>query len=286
MGLSLGISPCPNDTYIFSALIEGRVTLPGGPGAIGPVEAYFADVEELNVLAGQGRLDVTKLSASAAAGVLDEYVILNAGGALGRGCGPLLVASRPASAGELRTARLAVPGALTTANLLLSLHGGFIGPRREMVFDEVMPAVISGECEAGVIIHESRFTYPDHGLYLVLDLGAWWEEATGAPIPLGVIAARRSLGSDALLRIEEGIRRSLERAGTHPDEGRAFIRAHAQEMDETVLATHIAAFVNEFSLDLGLEGRDAVARLARRAAEARGIRVPDKPLFFDPRGTS
>lgn len=282
MGLSLGISPCPNDTYIFSALVEGRVTLSGG---MGTPETRFADVEELNVLACQGRLDVTKLSASAVAGVLDDYVVLNAGGALGRGCGPLLVASRPVSAEELRGARLAVPGKLTTANLLLSLHGGFAGPRREMVFDEVMPAVLSGECEAGVIIHESRFTYPDHGLHLVLDLGAWWERTTGAPIPLGVIAARRSLGKDALLRIEEGIRLSLERAAEYPDEGRAFIRAHAQEMDESVLATHIATFVNEFSHDLGPEGRDAVESLARRAAEARGLRVPDKPLFFDPRET-
>ena len=283
MALSLGISPCPNDTYIFSALIEGRVPV---PEYLGTVETHFADVEELNTLAGEGRLDVTKLSASAVAGVLDEYVILNAGGALGRGCGPLLVASRPLTEKELSGASIAVPGALTTANLLLSLHGGFAGPRREMIFDAVMPAVAGGECAAGVIIHESRFTYPDHGLHLVLDLGAWWEETTGAPIPLGAIAARRSLGQPALRRIESLVRESLERANAHPGEGRACIRTHAREMDEKVMAAHIAMFVNEFSLDLGPEGRDAVEALVRGAAKVRGIAVSENPMFLDAGGAS
>lgn len=276
MGLTLGISPCPNDTYIFAGLIEGRVSLPQGAG---PLSTHFADVEELNALAREGRLDVTKLSVAAVAEILDEYVVLNAGGALGRGYGPLLVAGAGVSPEELREAEIAIPGALTTANLLLSLNGGFAGPRKELVFDEIMPALVRGEYAAGVIIHESRFTYPDHGLSLVLDLGAWWEEHTGAPIPLGVIAAKRSLGEAAIRRIDGLIRASLEDANADPLPARPFIRSHAREMDEAVLARHIAAFVNEFSLDLGTEGRLAVERLVSHAAVTRGVTLPAKPMF-------
>ena len=277
MPLRLGISPCPNDTYIFSALVEGRVPLPGG---LGPLSTHFADVEELNALARQGYLDVTKLSVAAVAGILDDYAVLHAGGALGRGCGPLLVAPRPTALAELRNAAIAIPGAMTTANMLLSLHGAFTGPREELVFDRIMPALERGDYAAGVIIHESRFTYAEHGLHLVLDLGAWWEEATGAPIPLGVIAAKRSLGDAALKRINACIRASLENANADPLAGKPFIRSHAQEMDETVLERHIATFVNEFSLNLGEEGRFAVERLVRRAAELRGVPLaPGKPLF-------
>ena len=277
MALHLGISPCPNDTYIFSALIQGRVPVPGG---IGPLSTHFADVEELNALARERRLDVTKVSVSAVADILDEYVVLHAGGALGRGCGPLLIAPRPVSADDLRTAPIAIPGALTTANLLLSLHNGFFGPRTELVFDRIMPALTQGEYAAGVIIHESRFTYADHGFSLVLDLGAWWEQTTGAPIPLGVIVARRSLGEGVLRRIGALVRASLEDATANPEPGMPFIRSHAQEMEESVLRRHIAAFVNEFSLDLGEEGRGAVARLVAMAAELRGISLPaGKPMF-------
>lgn len=276
MPLRLGISPCPNDTYIFSALIEGRVAMPGD---LGPLETRYADVEELNTLARKGTLDVTKLSVAAVADILDEYVILDAGGALGRGYGPLLVAPHAASPEDLREAEIVVPGGRTTANLLLSLHGGFAGPRRELVFDEIMPALAGGKFAAGVIIHESRFTYADHGLSLVLDLGAWWEETTGAPIPLGVIAARRSLGAERIRRIDALIRASLENANADPEPGKPFIRSRAQEMDEAVLARHIAAFVNEFSLALGEEGRLAVKRLVAKAAELRGIKLPDEPFF-------
>ncbi len=278
MALSLGISPCPNDTYIFSALIEGRTPLPDG---LGPVNAHLADVEELNALARKGRLDVTKLSVAAAARVLDEYVLLNSGAALGRGCGPLLVASSPCSAADLADAPIAVPGNLTTANLLLSLHGGFHGPRTELLFDRIMPELAAGKYAAGVIIHEGRFTYAAHGLSLVLDLGEWWEKTTGAAIPLGVIAARRSLGLEKLRRIDALVRDSLEDANADPDAGAAFIRAHAQEMDEAVRAKHIATFVNDYSLDLGGEGRSAVRGLIAKAAEIGGIALPKKPMFVE-----
>ncbi|MDR3074303.1 MAG: 1,4-dihydroxy-6-naphthoate synthase [Deltaproteobacteria bacterium] len=270
MALSLGISPCPNDTYIFAALVEGRLERSDGPG---PLNAHFADVDALNSAAKAGRFDIVKVSASAVADIVDDYVVLNAGGALGRGCGPLLVApaSKAVTVAGLRDAAIAVPGLLTTANLLLSLHGGFSGPRRELIFHQIMPELAAGRVDAGVIIHESRFTYADHGLACVLDLGRWWEETTGAPLPLGVIVGKRSLGEPVLRRVEAGIRRSLELANARPEAVMPFVRAHAQEMDSAVLARHIATFVNEFSLNLGEAGRDAVRRLVTRAAEARGI---------------
>ena len=272
---SLGISPCPNDTYIFEALIHGR-----SPASF-DVSLFMADVEELNALARQGRLDVTKLSMAAAAYILDRYVLLNAGAAPGRGCGPLVVSRRELSADECRSARIAIPGRMTTANLLLSLTGRFDGPREEMVFDQVMPAVERGRAELGVIIHEGRFTYADRGLRLVLDLGQWWEETTRMPLPLGVIAARRDLGQQAILEVEEAIRQSLLHARAHPEAGRAFIRAHAQEMDEKVMASHIATFVNDYSLDLGEEGRRAMESLLQAAAREAGISLPPLPVFAE-----
>lgn len=270
---SLGISPCPNDTYIFEALIHGRSPAPFDAAVL------MADVEELNALAREGRLAVTKLSMAAAAHILDRYILLNAGAALGRGCGPLVVSRREITADECRHASIAIPGRMTTANLLLSLTGRFAGPREEMVFDRVMPAVERGETELGVIIHEGRFTYADKGLHLVLDLGRWWEEATGMPLPLGVIAVRRDLGPEAALQVEEAIRKSLLQARADPEAGRAFIRAHAQEMDESVMASHIATFVNEYSLDLGEEGRRAVEVLLRAAAKEAGASLPQAPFF-------
>lgn len=279
MALSLGISPCPNDTFIFSALVDGRVPLPAG---VGPLNLHMADVEELNSLAAGSALDVTKLSVAAAAEVLDDYVLLNSGGALGRGCGPLLVAARPCAVADLASAPIAIPGRKTTGNLLLSLHGAFNGPRREMLFDAIMPAVSAGELPVGVVIHEGRFTYADRGLHLVLDLGAWWEETMRAPLPLGVIAARRSLGADAIQAIDRCIHDSLALGRRDPLAGRDFVRAHAQEMDEAVLSAHIATFVNEFSLDLGREGRDAVRAMLEKAAELAGGELPQGKALFAP----
>lgn len=270
---SLGISPCPNDTYIFEALIHGRVLTSFD------TSVHIADVEELNALACQGRLAVTKLSMAAAARILDRYVLLNAGAALGRGCGPLVVSRRELAVEERRTARIAIPGRMTTANLLLSLTGQFSGSRTEMIFDQVMPAVERGEADLGVIIHEGRFTYADRGLRLVLDLGQWWEQTTGMPLPLGVIAARRDLGLETILRVEEAIRQSLLHARAHPEDGRAFIRGHAQEMDESVMANHIATFVNDYSLTLGADGRKAMETLLEAAAKEEGISLPSLPFF-------
>ena len=270
---SLGISPCPNDTFIFDALLHNRI-----PASF-DTSVHMADVEELNTLARQGTLAITKLSLAAVPDALKHYILLRSGAALGRGCGPLIVSSRPLSPDDLASSRIAIPGALTTANLLLSLHGGFKGPREEMIFDAVMPALEQGKADLGVIIHEGRFTYADRGLHLVLDLGEWWEAHTGLPLPLGAIAVHRDLGPETALQVEEAIRQSLLHARANPNDARDFIRAHAQEMDESVMRSHIATFVNEFSVDLGPEGQAAICHLLEAGARERGVPLPDVPLF-------
>jgi len=272
---SLGISPCPNDTFIFEALANGRIPLPCG------FEMFMADVEVLNGRAREGSLDVTKLSIAVMAHAAGRYRLLRAGGALGRGCGPLLVARPGLSVEDLTHADVAIPGAMTTANLLLGLHGGFRGDRVEMVFDEVMPAVAAGEVPCGVVIHEGRFTYPAFGLDLVLDLGRWWEGATGMPLPLGAIAIRRDIDDATALAVEDAIRRSLAHARSHPADGRPYIKAHAQELADEVIDSHIRTFVNDFSMDLGPEGQSAVSALVAKAAEVAGVALPDAPLFLE-----
>lgn len=277
MNLSLGFSPCPNDTFIFHALVHGAV------------EAYglhfherLGDVETLNRTAlGAGRaqdqpsrhaeLDVTKASYGAIPFLLEEYVLLRSGGALGRACGPLVVARDPLDMTRLRGKRIAVPGRLTTANLLLRLFDPSLAEGVEMVYSEIMPAVARGAVDAGVIIHEGRFTYADHGLTALLDLGQWWEETTGYPIPLGGIVARRSLGEDRIFAVEDAIRRSVEYAFDNPAASEAYVRRHAQEMDPEVIRRHIALYVNHFSATLGDEGEAAVRELFTRATDARVI---------------
>lgn len=274
--LTLGYSPCPNDTFLFHALVHGRV---GAPPSL-RFEPRLEDVETLNRLAANGALDVTKVSYGAAPRLLDEYVLLRSGGALGRGCGPLLVSRGPLP--SLAGARIAIPGANTTANLLLRLYAPDAPPGVERVYSEIMPAVARSEVDAGLIIHESRFTYPAHGLVQVADLGAWWEGETGTPIPLGGIMARRALGEARIRHIEAAVRASVEHALRHPDESRAYVAEHAQEMDEAVRRSHIALYVNDFSVDLGQEGEAAVAELFRRAAAA-GIVPARHPPPFLPR---
>ncbi|MDR3176393.1 MAG: 1,4-dihydroxy-6-naphthoate synthase [Desulfovibrio sp.] len=272
---SLGISPCPNDTYIFEALIHGRIAAPFSP------RLHIADVEELNAKALRGELDVSKLSLAVVPAILERYILLNSGGALGRGCGPLLVARPDLEEKERTEGRIAIPGRMTTANLLLSLHGGFRGPRLEMLFDRVMPALCAKEAELGLIIHEGRFTYAERGLSLVLDLGQWWEVEKNLPLPLGVIAVKRALGRDFALAADAAVRASLAYARTRPDEGKKFIAAHAKEMDEDVMRRHIELFVNRYSMDLGREGREAVLELLRAGASESGVSLPDLPVFVE-----
>ncbi len=272
--ISLGISSCPNDTYIFHALLEGLVPLPCG------VDLHMADVEELNALALAGTLDVTKLSVGVVPGIMDRYALLHSGAALGWGCGPLVVAREPLSEAALRSARVAIPGRRTTANLLLELHGGFQGPREEMIFDAVIPAVAEGRADCGVIIHEGRFTYARHGLCRLLDLGEWWEGRFAVPLPLGAIAARRDLDRETALAVQEAIRASLRYADEHPEASREFVRRHAQEMDPAVTADHIKTFVTEYSLDLGKQGREAIELLVGRAVARAGGTLPATGLFL------
>jgi 1,4-dihydroxy-6-naphthoate synthase len=259
--LTLGFSPCPNDTFIFHALVHGIVQAEGVRFA-----ERLEDVETLNRLAADGAMDVTKVSYGAVLHLLHEYVLLRSGGALGRGCGPLVVARRPLGAGALAAARIAIPGRRTTAALLLRLFAPEAPEPVEMVYSEIMPAVARGDVDAGLIIHESRFTYPAHGLERVVDLGEWWEAETGLPIPLGGIVARRALGDAVLRALDGAVRRSVEHAFTHPEASRAYVRAHAQEMDDAVARRHVELYVNPFSIDVGQEGERAVRELFRRAA--------------------
>lgn len=261
MRLTLGYSPCPNDTYIFGALALGLVTIPGIE-----FDIRLEDVETLNQLAKENTLDVTKVSYAALADGLEEsYVLLASGGALGRGCGPLVVSQTPIQPSELPAKRVVTPGNLTTAHLLMRLFSPQTTLAGTLPFDQIMPAVAAGDFDVGVIIHESRFTYPNYHLHLVIDLGDWWEKNTGQPIPLGGILAKRSLGQETITQVEQAIAQSLRYAHSHPEQIQPYIQHHAQEMDPTVQARHIALYVNELSLDLGVEGHAAVKELLERA---------------------
>lgn len=273
--LSLGLSPCPNDTYIFHALLHG---LTPAPAAIRP---HLADVEQLNALARQKKLDVTKISLGAAAQIMGDYALLSSGAALGWGCGPLVVAREALPPEAWCAARVAVPGLLTTANLLLTLHGGFQGPRREMLFSEIMPALARGDADLGVIIHEGRFTFERMGLVKLLDLGQWWEGAFHLPLPLGAIAVRRDLPMQTARAMQAAIADSLAHARAHPGDSKDFVRSHAQEMEESVTRAHIETFVTDFSLDLGEAGRTAIEALVGRAAALLGRKLPREGLFLE-----
>jgi len=258
--MELGFSPCPNDTFIFYALVHGKVPF------LEPVRPVLADVETLNAWAKAGRLPATKLSYAAFARVTDRYLALTSGGALGRGVGPLVVAKK---ARPLAGARVAHPGEETTAYTLFRL---FMGDRPftpvPMVYSEIMPAVARGEVDLGLIIHESRFVYPQHGLKKLLDLGEWWEEETGLPLPLGLIAARRDQGAALARALDAAVKESILYARAHLEEAWPYIKAHAQELDDDVIRAHIETYVNDFSLDLGDEGIQAVEALFARMRAA------------------
>lgn len=276
--IPFGFSPCPNDTFAFWAAVHGAV--PTGGLRFEPV---LADIEALNqrAIAGEEALPVTKLSVPALARVADRYSVLPSGAALGFGCGPLVVVrdgSRLRSFADLDSARIAIPGRNTTAFLLLSI----LGPRpRECVpmrFHEVMPAVASGACDAGLVIHESRFTYRDHGLRELADLGVLWEAATGGPLPLGVIAARRDVDAATRRTIGEALRTSVALARREPERARAYVRAHARELADDVCDRHIALYVNHFTEDLGAAGSAAIDALLARGRAA-GLLAPGPSVF-------
>lgn len=282
MQLTLGFSPCPNDTFIFDALVHGRIDTEGLS-----FDVRLGDVEELNRLAFAGELDVTKLSYHAFGHLTDTYRLLNAGSALGRGVGPLLVT---ADEGWARTQvqstddkskvfpanlPVAIPGRYTTANYLLGLAHPQLHNKQEVLFSDIEARVLSGEFRAGLLIHENRFTYHERGLHKLMDLGEYWESTTGYAIPLGGIVVRRSLPEDVQRTFDRVLARSVQYAFDHPDASAAYVAAHAQEMDPEVRRKHIGLYVNDYSLDLGEEGRAAVLGFLTQGME-RGVIPPVK----------
>ncbi|MFE4976322.1 1,4-dihydroxy-6-naphthoate synthase [Kitasatospora sp. NPDC056651] len=274
--LSIAYSPCPNDTFVFHAWAHGLV-----PGADAP-EVTFADIDVTNGLAERGELDVLKISYGALPWVLEEYTLLPCGGALGRGCGPLVLTLPGVdSPADLAGKTVAVPSERSTAYLLFRLWaakavpGGF-GEIVVLPFHEIMPAVRDGRVDAGLVIHEARFTYRQYGLHSLADMGEAWERETGLPIPLGAIVARRSLGAERLRALADAVRASVRQAWADPAASRDYVLAHAQEMDLDVAEQHIGLYVTEFSEDLGEEGYEAVRALLTRAA-AEGLVPPLDP---------
>jgi 1,4-dihydroxy-6-naphthoate synthase len=277
MTLTLGFSPCPNDCFMFDAIVHQRIDLEGLQFSV-----VMEDVEALNRRAFAKTIDVTKLSYHAFAHCVDRYALLDAGSALGRGCGPLLIAKRDSDPEEVAAGklRIAIPGLYTTANFLLSLAFPRATNKSELVFSEIEAAVLDGRFDAGLIIHENRFTYAAKGLKKIIDLGEFWESTTGAAIPLGGIVVDRTLPADVQQRMNRVMRRSVEYAFAHPDASRAFVKSHAQEMSEDVMRQHIDLYVNEYSVDLGPEGRRAVETLFDRAVAAGVLARSNAPLFL------
>jgi len=258
MKLTLGFSPCPNDTFIFYALVHDKVDKEGLK-----FEMVMEDVEALNQRAFNNNLDVTKLSYHAFLHCVQDYSLLNSGSALGRNCGPLLIQQKgnvPLTADS----KIAIPGKNTTANLLLSIAFPHLQNKLEMLFSDIEQAVIDGEVDAGLIIHENRFTYQEKGLEKIQDLGAFWETETGLPIPLGGIVVKRELPLEVQQKVQRVLKRSVQYAFDHPKSAREYIRYYAQEMDEQVMYEHIKLYVNDFSLDLGEEGKQAVEEVFKR----------------------
>jgi 1,4-dihydroxy-6-naphthoate synthase len=277
MTLSLGFSPCPNDCFMFDAIVHRRIDLEGLE-----FSAQLADVEALNKSAFAEEADVTKLSYHAYAYCAGRYVLLDAGSALGRNCGPLLISKRAISRDEVAAGnlRIAIPGKYTTANFLLGLAFPRARNTTELVFSEIESALLKDEYDAGLIIHENRFTYEVKGLKKIVDLGEFWEGETAAPIPLGGIVIRRSLPADVQRAVNRVLRRSVEYAFAHRSASLPYVRAHAQEMSEDVMYKHIDLYVNEYSVDLGAEGRRAVRLLFQKATAAGVIPAMKDDLFL------
>ncbi|PST83991.1 1,4-dihydroxy-6-naphthoate synthase [Pedobacter yulinensis] len=280
MRLSLGFSPCPNDTFIFDALIHNKIDTEGLT-----FDVSFDDVETLNRKAVQGELDITKLSFHAFAHVADQYALLEAGSALGFGVGPMLISREPFDEARMQLLgqpdnrlRVGIPGKLTTANFLLGVAFPELKDKQELVFSDIEAALIEGRIDLGLIIHENRFTYQDKGLHKVIDLGDHWEKLTGCAIPLGGIVVNRRLGHGLQLQVNRLLRQSVEYAFAHPKSSLDFIRQHAQEMDEAVMYKHIDLYVNKYSVNLGQEGRQAIDTLFSMA-EKRGL-IPAQPGYL------
>jgi 1,4-dihydroxy-6-naphthoate synthase len=277
MTLTLGFSPCPNDCFMFDAMVHRRIDLEGLD-----FDVRMADIEALNSAAFAGDVDITKLSFHAYAYCADDYVLLDAGSALGRNCGPLLISQRPISPEEVAAGdvRIAIPGKYTTANFLLSLAFPRATDKSECLFSDIEAGVLDGRFDAGLIIHENRFTYADRGLKKIIDLGEFWESETGAAIPLGGIVISRRLPADVRQRVNRVMRRSVEYAFANRDASLPFVRANAQAMSDEVMYKHIDLYVNEYSVDLGVDGRRAVEVLFERARNSGVIPEMKADLFL------
>jgi len=272
--LSLGYSMCPNDTFIFYALAHKKVR--------GSVEfsEILRDVETLNRMARRSELDVTKVSFNAFGHLREDYCLLRSGSALGRGCGPLIVAKKKINDPELPEKTIAIPGKMTTAYLLLQLFDSGITKVVEMPFDRIMNAVSLGIVDAGLIIHEGRFTFPAYDLVQLVDLGEWWERETGLPIPLGGIVAKRSLGTDVINEADRMLKKSVEYAFANREMTRGYVREHSQELDDDVIDQHIGLYVNDYTLDIK-DGVAAVEELIKRAEELHIVPHSEKQIFID-----
>lgn len=275
MTLSLGFSPCPNDTFIFDAMVNGHVDTRGLT-----FRYVMEDVETLNQWAAQGRLEITKLSYNTFLRVSGDYALLHSGSALGKGVGPLLISKQPLDDAVMHTYRIAIPGINTTANLLLTLAYPQATNKTEMLFSSIEGAVLSGEYDAGLIIHENRFTYAQRGLLKHADLGDWWERTTGAAIPLGGIAMKRSLGAELCSTVDAIIKDSLAWSWQRYPQLTPFVTANAQEMEKDVMRKHINLYVNEYTTDLGHTGREAIATMFSKAAQAGMISDAIPKIFY------
>jgi 1,4-dihydroxy-6-naphthoate synthase len=277
MTLTLGFSPCPNDCFMFDAIVHRRIDLEGLDFSV-----ELADVEALNQAAFAGGIDVTKLSYHAYAYCAGDYVLLDAGSALGRNCGPLLISKRPIAPEEVAAGalRIAIPGTFTTANFLLGLAFPAAQNKTPLLFSAIEPALLDDAYDAGLIIHENRFTYEARGLKKIIDLGEFWEGETGAPIPLGGIVVKRSLPGEVQQTVNRVLRRSVEYAFAHRSASLPFVREHAQEMSEDVMYRHIDLYVNQYSIDLGAEGKRAVELLFEKARATGIIPVVTDHLFL------
>lgn len=274
MRLTLGYSPCPNDTFIFGALANGLLNTKGID-----FDIVLDDVEALNKMAFAHKLDVTKLSYHAFAHLTADYKLLHAGSALGNNCGPLLVARQPLTDAQIEHARIAIPGKMTTANFLLGLAFPKAVHKSEVLFSDIEEAVCSGQFDAGLIIHENRFTYEQKGLVKLMDLGEFWERTTAMPIPLGGIVVKKELDHEVQQTVNQLIRESVEFAYAHTDQVMPYIRHHAQAMEDAVMQAHIDLYVNEYSVDLGPKGRHAVRSMFEMAREKGLIGAMNSDFF-------
>jgi 1,4-dihydroxy-6-naphthoate synthase len=275
MKLTLGFSPCPNDTFIFDAMVHGKIDTESLE-----FDYFLADVEELNRRAFKTEVDITKLSSHAFAYAAKDYLIMDSGSALGFSNGPLLISKRKMDLSELNKATIAIPGRYTTANLLFSIVWPEAVNKKEFLFSDIENALLSGEADAGLIIHETRFTYREKGLVKIADMGEYWDKITGLPIPLGNIVISRSIPTDVAMKVNNVIRRSIEFASANRDSAVEFIKANAREIRKSVINEHIKLYVNDFTYQLGWQGRKALRELFRIASEKRIIPPVPENIFL------